>query len=490
MNNRFILALTTVVAIAAAVLGALQLSGAGSAFTLVALLSLGTLFGLSLLFTCRKYWVGILLLGNLWSASLSFPLLDNFTCGVVLQSVLVCLAWAEIIILKRKLNFRICAGERAMLLFGCIMLLQLIIEHPGSARLGGAGGLGQMIYYVIAGWMYWGTVMLARYDWDEVVATRWFLWASIWFSSNMVGTRLLYGVDRIFLSIFWSAGFPMFAYLLGKTMQRWMLRKTTVFAVLGATLVVLSASFYAAYRACPYIAIFMIFFVGVIFRIRYRYWFMIMTILLGAFLVAIALPENKIPESMRRTLSTLRAINPENMLNRDPGEYGWEFSFRADLWARAKEDMRSHPLLGSGWVFSFDEIVAAVAQGGVEGIKASNALSGGYHNGLITLAAKSGLPAALAFLFAYIHILIRFLRRIPANMDSRLLAAVLTGTLTGETVVFLTNGGGQQSVHLAVLLAIMSACVHRWAASEKALAAEPTTEPVGVSFQKRVNVIR
>ena len=124
--------------------------------------------------------------------------------------------------------------------------------------------------------------------------------------------------------------------------------------------------------------------------------------------------------------------------------------------------------------------------GGQEGLKSSNALSGGYHNGLITLAAKSGLPAALCFLFAYVYLVLRFLRRIPENMDSRLLAAVLTGTLAGETVVFLTNGGGQQSVHLAVILGVMSVCVHRWQQRQNApaVAPVPVAEPVRLALAR------
>lgn len=486
MNNRFILGLVTAAAIAAAVLSALQLTGAGSFTTMLALLTMGLLFSLSLLFKIRRYWVGMLLLGNLWSTNLNLPLFDNFTNGVVLQLVMIALAWAEKIILKQRSDYELNPGERAMLLFSCIMTLQLLIEHPGSARLGGAGGLGQMIYYVIAGWMYWGALTLARYDWGEVVATRWFLGASAWFCLSGVGLRILYGDDRPFFSLFWSAGFPLFSYLLGKAMQRWMSGRSTIFMVLAAALFILAASFYSAYRACPYIAIFMIFFVAIIFRLRYRFWFAIVTVMLGAFLVANTLPERAIPESFRRTLSTFRGIDPNNMLNRDPGEYGWDFEFRADLWNRAKQEIIHHPLTGGGWVFSFDEIIAAVAQNGVEGLKSSNALSGGYHNGLITLAAKSGLPAALSFLFAYLYLLFRFLRRIPENMDSRLLAAVLTGTLAGETVVFLTNGGGQQSVHIAVLLAVMSACVHRWKTKQTApvVAPAPVSEPVRLALAR------
>ena len=477
MNNRFVLALITVVVIATAVFGSLHLLGGGAFSSTVAYLSLGALMALSIVFKLRKYWVGLLLLGNLWVNSVDMPLLDNFTCGVILQAGLIALAWAERIISKQRMDLRITLGDRAMLVVAFIMLAQLIVEHPGSARLGGAGGLGQMIYYVFAGWYFWGAFTLARDNWDEQVAMRWLFWASVVFSVATIGRRILTGVERPFFGLFWTVGFPMFAWLLAKVMQRWIARRGTIVAVMAAILVVLAASIYSPYRACPFIALLMIVSVAIIFRLRLGFWCLIVTMLAGALLIARSLPESTIPESARRTLSTLRPIDTAQMMNREPGEYGWEFSFRADLWNRAKADIRMHPFVGAGWVFSFDEIIAAVAHGGAEGIKSSNALSGGYHNGLLAMAAKSGLPVALAFSFGYLFLLLRFLRRIPKDATSRMLSAVLVGTLMGETVVFLTNGGGQQSVRLAVFLAVMSACTQRWAARQAAAAEAESPAP-------------
>ena len=463
MNNRFILALTTVLAIATAVFGALRLTGGSSILNTISLISIVIILSLSVLFRIRRDWLAVLLIGSMWGSMVNLPLLDIFSYGFITQMTILALTMAERIILKRRAVWHPNLGEKAMLLFGALLTLQMIIEHPGSARLGGAGGLGQMIYYVSAGWVFFGARILTQNEWDEGRTVRWLAFGSFAFTLYIALSRVVFGSSLSpFFTLFWSAGFPMFAFILGWTIQRWMDRKATIFAVVLAILFVLAASLYSQFRACPYIAIIMIFLIAVVMRARTRFWFIMVGVFVGVLLLASMAPQQLIPEKMRRSLSTWRVIDRGYMTTDVAGEFGWEFEFRATLWNMAKQDIQKHPLFGSGWVFSFDEIISAVGQGGLEGVISSNALSGGFHNGMLTLAAKSGLPVALTFIFAYIYILMRFLRCIGRAVNSRLLGSVLVGTLVGETVVFLTNGGGQESVHMAVLLAVMSACSQRW----------------------------
>jgi hypothetical protein len=486
MNNRLILAMTTVIAIVAAVFGTLSWIS-GSLYSNVALMSLIGVFGLSILFYLRKHWVALLLVGNLWNIRSGLPLLDIFTYGLILQLVIVCLAWAERIILKKKSIWVTNIGDRAMLLFGVILLIQLIIEHPGSARLGGPGGLGQMIYYVIAGWIYIGGLALAQDEWTEKSAVRWYICASLVFECMGIITRGLEGTYNAFFNVFWIVGFPFFACMVAWIMQRWKTGKTTIFSVLAIVLFILGISFYAQFRTCPYIALIMIFSTALIYRLRFRFWVIMTALMLGGMLLLQVVPVYSIPESMRRTLSTFRPFDRANMMNSDimyTAEFGWDSEFRIDLWNRAKLEISEHPWRGAGWGFSFEDIFAAVAKGGQEGIKSSNALAGGYHNGMFTLAAKSGLPVAFLFLFGYLYLLIRFLLHIPKDSISRLLGAVLVGTLMAETVVFLTNGGGPECVHMAMFLAIMSALSKRWDATQKAAVEAVAPAPAVMPFER------
>jgi hypothetical protein len=487
MNNRLILAMTTVIAIAAAVFGTLSWIS-GSFFSSVTLMSMIGAFGLSLLFHLRKHWVALLLVGNLWNIRSGLPLLDTLTYGVILQLVIVCLAWAERIILKKQTIWVLNVGDRAMLLFGVILLIQLIVEHPGSARLGGPGGLGQMIYYVIAGWIYIGGLALAQDEWTEKSAVRWYICASLVFECMGIITRGLEGNYNAFFNVFWIVGFPLFAGMVAWIMQRWKTGKTTIFSVLAIVLFILGISFYAQFRTCPYIALIMIFGIALIYRLRFRFWVIMTALMVGGMLLLQVLPVYSIPQTMRRTLSTFRPFDRASMRQDDAylGEFGWDSEFRIDLWNRAKLEISAHPWRGAGWGFSFEDIFAAVARGGQEGIKSSNALAGGYHNGMFTLAAKSGLPVALLWGFAYVYLLLRFLCRIPKERDSKILAAVLIGTLAGETVVFLTNGGGPECVHMAIFLAIMSALSKRWDATQKAAVevVAPAPAPAGMPIAR------
>ena len=480
MNNRFILALTTVLAIAAAVLGALRLTGGGSVFSTVSLLVIVIVFSLSFLFRIRKDWLAILLIASMWGSMVNLPLLDIFTYGFILQLTILALVMAERIVLRKQASWQRNWGEKAILLFAILLAIELIVEHPGSARLGGGGGLGQMIYYVCAGWIFLLTSLLAREGLDEGRLAHLFGFGSFAFTAYIVTTRIVFGSQLApFYTLFWSAGFPMFAFILGWTMQRWMSRKGTLLAVVFALLFVLGAALYSQFRACPYIAIMMIFLIALVNRVRTRFWLLMAGVLLGLVLMASFLPEQMIPDRMRRSLSTWRAIDPSKMQVGGMGEFGWEFEFRATLWNMAKRDIFSHPFAGSGWNFSFDEIISAVGQGGIEGVITSNALAGGYHNGLLTLAAKAGLPVASSFLFAFIYLLSRFVRHVRRDANSRLLASVLVGTLVGEMVIFMSNGGGQESVHIAILLGVMESCSARWSAQHQPTVAAIGLEPKG-----------
>jgi len=471
MNNRFVLGLISLVAIVLAVLAVIQVLGGRSFYNTIAFVVLAVVLSLSLLLHMRRHWMGLLLIGCLVDITLPIPLLDVFSGGIVLQLAIVFLSWAEYIIMKQRLTYKLSPGDRGLLVFGAIMLLQLIFEHPGSARLGGSGGLAQMIYYVFASWVFFGTLFVASGERDWPGATRWFVLGSLGYIVYVLVVRTLQGSGIPFFSLFWSFGFPLFAYLLARAMRRWMAGKTTLFPVLVTALLIMGFSFYSYFRACPYIALLMILFEAIVFKLRPKFWFAITGLLLGVLLLFSVLPESSIPERVRRTVSTMRLIDPNKMGQEMAGEYGWQFDFRASLWHRAVQNIREHPLMGSGWVFSLDEILAAVGQGGAAAISDANALTGGYHNGLLALAAKSGLPAALSFLFAYLYIFIRFLRRMPNDGQSRLVGAVLVGALVGQTVVFLTNGGGAHSVYMIVMLGAMSALMHQWEAPQKQIGA-------------------
>lgn len=466
MNNRFILGFVTVATIVLAVMAALHLVGGGSFSSTVALFGMIAVLVFAAMLSLHNYWVALMLLGNIWVTALPIPLLDILQAGLILQLTIVALAWAERIIMKRSVHMHLFMGDRAMILYASILLFQLIVQHPGSARLGGSGGLGVMIYYAVAGWVFLGTLFVALSDWDMAKNTRLYFWVSLALVVYLIFNRLSYGNPRPLFGLYGTVGFPFFAFALTLSMRRVAERRGgALFALLIICLTLVSA-LYSQFRACPYIAVGMILAVAVIIRVRFSFVMVLIGMLLLAVVTINLIPDAAIPNSIRRTISTIRAVNPaasDEWVS--GGEFGWEFEFRADLWNRALRDIKAHPLTGSGWTFSFDEIVAAVGKGGDEGIKSSNALSGGYHNGLMTLAAKSGIPAALVFTFGYFAILIRFIRNVPKERNARTLAAVLTGSLVGTTVIFLTNGGGAESVAFAVILGIMSACTQKWRAA-------------------------
>jgi hypothetical protein len=144
------------------------------------------------------------------------------------------------------------------------------------------------------------------------------------------------------------------------------------------------------------------------------------------------------------------------------GNVGWQDSFRANMYRYGWAEIKKHPLIGKGFKFSTEEIIASMSYTTVNafdlGSVTALAISGGYHNAVFELAVFCGLPTALIFIIAYFGILLRFLpwcQGLPSS-SLKVLSAGMLGFFVQASGQMLMNGSGYMFGIICTLLGCMS----------------------------------
>jgi hypothetical protein len=173
-----------------------------------------------------------------------------------------------------------------------------------------------------------------------------------------------------------------------------------------------------------------------------------------------------IPLSAIRAMSTFLPAESAHNLQRMhdvQGEMGWTADWRKNMTDLAWRDIRMHPFIGKGFSYSFNEIASAVwAQGGEfgaqSGLYQGLAVSGGYHNGLLTLAVFCGIPAALLFAAALLLTSKKFVVVLPGlnNIWLKYLSVSVMASFVPYTFHMLINGSGPQIFRLCVMMGGMN----------------------------------
>jgi O-antigen ligase len=183
------------------------------------------------------------------------------------------------------------------------------------------------------------------------------------------------------------------------------------------------------------------------------------------------MPKQMVPVAARRALSTLlpydradiSAMHERGMAA--SGETGWSSSFRSALLEAGLRSIRKQPLLGSGWSFSADELMLAASMRGVKWGASGLVTAGDYHNSLMTIAVKCGLPAAFAMMFGLLLLLWNAgMRQVDDTDDAdfRVLYAGLMGAVVTIFGQMLMNGGGQDLQAICAILGFFHGVQYRF----------------------------
>jgi hypothetical protein len=347
-----------------------------------------------------------------------------------------------------------------------VVVLRLIFDRPGSARLGSTGGAGEAVAILLGMIVYFVGSKLCATPWDARKNYRATLLISViaYFplALEMV-KRIIYGYEQLNLytvPMFSLAAFALVYFLYRSSVSTKHRYKMGLYVLTGLMLV---ASFVSARRAAPYAAILSI--LTILFCFRRIKVFLLVGLCLAPLLFGFALlSPQSIPRSMARTLSTVLSKEMAHDLQtkyESLGEIGWESEWRSRLASMAWQDIRQHPFVGRGFAFSFADILAAVAVAGMsrqDALYEGLALSGGYHDGILTMAAFCGLPAAVAMVASMLSLFAVFIWRVRkvAPSPMKMFAAGLAGTFMANFIQMATNGSGPNIYILCALMAVMN----------------------------------
>lgn len=427
-----------------------------------------------LFFSVRAVWPALVLTTMASFVDVPLPLLDRLSISFVMVAGVTVFVIARIAIDKNTRGIFGNTQGWMMFVAALIVMMRLIYDRPGSARIGGRGGLGEAVYYVLGVIGFFSMTYLARGNWDIKKNARWMFYMGIIVAVFYFIPRIHseYGYARLFRRPIWLLLAIILAYTLNRFRNVSFLdfRKWTPYVLMGGILLLCAVQ---PHRRSVLMGLAMILSIAFVYRrFKRTAFFVLVGGGLALMLLIIFFPQG-IPWSMKRALSVIVPITEDQalFLHRERGysfEVGWASEFRTFMYQLAFQRIRSNPLFGMGFSYSVEEILhefnSVSGKFGSRGIYAL-ALAGGYHNSILSLAVFCGLPAAIMFCLSSVITTIRFLkvmlRRTQDRPEMRFMGAVFLGFLSPGIIIMLVNGMAYEFFMVGCVLGLMNGLTMR-----------------------------
>lgn len=425
-------------------------------------------FLLALFAAYNSAWLGLAIGLLPLTYTIPLPLVSRFPGGLLFGLLLFGFIVAQSAIHKNRSNSVSDTSYTFMIWAGLLVFVRILVDRPGSARLGDTGGIGEAVMSLSAFAAYWAVVRLTLEDENPMKTLRTvFVLACILtvYHIFLIAPR---GSEALFLL------FHRSAWLLSALVFAWVLsvrekgRMTAAYPLLyvGSMGAILSASVLSAHRSRPLFAVALILAIAFAYRKARVTLVVLLTMsILGIGSMFVFFPSG-VPGRIKRSLSTVVAITQSDFKTYAhqyaiSDEVGWQSEFRSVMWNLAAKRIKQHPVLGNGFTFYLDDIIdelySMTLMGRFQGLGAL-AMAGGYHNSVLALAVYCGIPVAFLFSFALLSTIYRFFRflRTSADPDQRLFGASLMGFLMASSGQMLMNGGPFDMYVVSVLTAVMT----------------------------------
>lgn len=469
MNLKFILLVSQGVFLLLSLLLVTSALRVGNLYDLLTVFFVLLFFIVVLLMANRKHWAGLFLAGWMISMSIPIPPLDTVTVGFILLCMIGGLYVLEQIV-QRRLFFSLKGwGNVLLFIVASILIMRFAMDRPGSARMGGVGGLRHALGYTAALPFFFISEMLGRELSDT--NTRKILRFLCGVAITMIVWRFVMRFAGFAAPMpFYLGWYEGAMWLLAPLVLAWLLnRRAQVgkfpIAALIFSGVMLLLGVLSPFRSRIFFALGSI--AAVFWCSGYRRRFVVGSIVLLCVVVPLFafMPQERIPVIARRALST---VLPYDMADVDAirdrgvdvsGEYGWGSGFRAFLFDAAVRNIRRNPWMGQGWGISLDDLVMASSFDPYERMMYGLVASGEYHNSMLTVAVKSGLPAAILLSLGLLVVLVPCVKKakqLPENdVHTKILYIGIMGGLVAITGQMLMNGGYRELQGICVYLGFL-----------------------------------
>ena len=460
----------------------LMVNGFSTTSVLQAALCLAPLL-LTLLVIAAPIWAGLGLGAVGMTFGLPLPVLERMEIGMLILGLLILLTGLNLITRHHYFAIKLDWGGKVMIVATVLILARFVYDRPGSANLGSFGGLGEASAFVLGALSYFVMVRLGADSWRPRM--------NLWCAAVMlfIGLILDYVLSFIqdplvgFMGLFNRQMWFLSPMVLAWAFERGRRTKPpfgVTATILGVCGVILALGIISPHRSRPLFAIGIILSVAWVYNRSYKVLIglSVPVAIFAAFALTVGI--ERVPFLVSRSLSTLLPIPSSQFDNYvyefgSSSENGWTSPFRQQLWGLALEQIDRHPLAGKGFAYSAEEVNWALSRSGaVEDAVQGLAVSGCYHNALAELAVFCGLPAAFAFLLAYIRG-VRAIGQFSAITDPhmRILVAGILGFFVATSGQMLMNGSGRDFFYVCVVLGAMQGIRQRL---DREALAQPASE--------------
>ena len=481
LNNSIKLLLLTIALIGVIIYGVLDiLASGGGFFSSIKVLLLMVPLALIIFSKLQPYWVAMAICSLGVDNSLPIPLVDRLSAWSLISLAIFAVTLMNLAIRKQPAHKLFSdPASKMVLILALAITARVAIDRPGSARMGGTGGLGEAFSYLLIGFAYWALARNTVQAFNLQRALRLIVLVSsalfcISFFRSISG--FIRGSGGVLFTVpLWVASCSVLALMFNARAEKrrvWWAHPIWMYLVIFFVLV---CSFVSAERAYPVMAMGLVLCIAACYRRARSVSLRSAMILVPLLSIILMFAPHKLPQTSFRAISLFAPTISKNLAQKyvtdvAMGEFGWENNFRATMAKHAWNSISQHPLVGKGFAFSFDDIFGAVmtVSGSGGGLEASLAVSGGYHNGFLSLAYFCGLPVACLGLLALVLIAIKFfarLRRMPPGPDKTFGVAVLAMEVP-FILHLLSQGSGPVWLQMFILSGIATGLMYKFSQKE------------------------
>ncbi|HNR95133.1 MAG TPA: hypothetical protein PKK36_11065 [Kiritimatiellia bacterium] len=461
----------------------------GGLFNYARALALLLPFVFILLINVRSHW-HVLILAFVTAESIVIPVygLNKLTIEMLLLSAVAFTLVLDYIIKKPVREHPFYYADRLVFCLGIIFAVRFLYDRPGFVGLGmETGGLVNSIYYTIAPWFYFAV----RAVFARARLTRQQLWAVL-FVSAITNVAMLHFAPSLEYT-FWGrkvVNAPAWLFCatalalvisLRPGLKKWFLFYSISFGMLGLGLI-------SNYRSRT------LFFAAEILLIAYFakiFKQAVIVLIIGGVLGTGAMyvaGGGRLPRVVNRAISIFMDVEKTDYTA--GGAYGWEDTFRRELYQIAWGRIRENPIVGSGFGLNVQEALQMLSTFRTVTYAELVAHSGNYHNSVLEIAVRVGLPAAVIFSIFYVVYFLRFFKTIESleGVD-KTWAIAITAFWAANTGMMLMNGGPKEYFVSMVICGIMAGLTARTLKNSTAPAEAPravATPPANVGISLSV----
>jgi len=482
----YIFSLLAIVAFLTITIALLQ----GGLVNYVKIIALVFPFGFMFLLNVRPIW-HVLYFGLIASEAMVIPRygLEKFTPLLMVLGATSIAVVLDTLIHRSPYKVKLNTVDRWVLLLAVMILGRFIYDRPGFVGLGASeGGFTTALTFCAPVWFY-------------------FVIRPVIGAAKLTRKQLKFIAVFSVITILWTFTFGQHyeGIYVGRRLTN---SPAWLFCAVSLALMATSPSLRLS-RQYYYLWIMFFLFIGVFSGYRSRIFFFMAEILMVSFFVgkikktcAILiiggvvgiggmLMSGNVPEAANRVVSLFGGAAEAGDNLQMGGVYGWTDNFRLRLYQFAWEEIRQSPWVGHGFGLNVREALGILSITTADTEIEMLALGGSYHNSVVSLAVKTGLPVALIFCVIGLVIPIRFINqlRFAPPSDVKTWGIALLAFWAANLCMLLMNGGGReffaQMIVTGLIAAVSTTKAQELAPKAKGTGDAETQEslPVGRSFR-------